>query len=280
MTVKRILSAVLGTCLLIGALALTSCKLLVYEKDDGKTTAPARRAEDETFVMTGAFAYQLNADGKSYTLTSYSGGDAQIFVSGTNNGLPVTKIGTNAFKGNTSLKIVMISDSILEIGNNAFEDCTSLVHFYTSDKLVSIGDAAFQNCSALTAMTIPDTVTRVGSYAFDGCASLGSVNIPYGLASVADYVFSGCVKLTSITIPDSVLKIETMAFGDCTCITNISIPDSVQEIEPLAFYGCVELSEVSYAGTIAQWNLVSKGEDWNTSTGFYTVHCIDGDIMK
>lgn len=33
-------------------------------------------------------------------------------------------------------------------------------------------------------------------------------------------------------------------------------------------------------GTVAQWNAISKGDDWNSATGNYTIHCKDGDISK
>ena len=35
------------------------------------------------------------------------------------------------------------------------------------------------------------------------------------------------------------------------------------------------LKEINYEGTIAQWESVSKSDEWNK----YIVHCTDGDII-
>lgn len=86
------------------------------------------------------------------------------------------------------------------------------------------------------------------------------------------------VVLDSLVIPEGVTNIKAFAFIACTGLTNIEIPSSVSSISKYAFYECSGLTDINFTGTIEQWNAISKGGNWDSDTGSYTVHCTDGDI--
>jgi hypothetical protein len=46
------------------------------------------------------------------------------------------------------------------------------------------------------------------------------------------------------------------------------------------FEKCTALKDIFYGGTQAQWNALTKGDNWDSNTGAYTIHCTDGDIAK
>ncbi len=74
----------------------------------------------------------------------------------------VTKIESNAFKGNRYLK-----ELVLPVGLGNLE----------------IGSGAFTSCTALTTITInTTTVPTLGSNAFSGCTALKSINVPSGMS--------------------------------------------------------------------------------------------------
>ncbi|MBR4856945.1 MAG: leucine-rich repeat domain-containing protein [Bacteroidaceae bacterium] len=106
------------------------------------------------------------------------------------------------------------------------------------------------NANLVIAPAIPDSVTSIGKYAFRGCTSLVSITIPDGVTSVGNGVFLECTGLTSITIPDSVTSIED-----------------------IAFYGCTSLDTVTFEGTVAQWNAITKGSQWNSGVLATQVVC-------
>ena len=208
---------------------------------------------------------------------------------------------------------IVIKEGTLGIADYAFSYCKGLTSITIPDSMVSIGDGAFDDCSGLTSIVIPDSVTSIGYALFSGCSNLTSISVDGGntryhsdgnclietatkiliagyensvipsngnVTSIGSSAFFSCERLTSITIPDSVTSIGSSAFSFCSGLTRITIPDSVTRIGHSAFYGCSRLTSINFNGTKAQWNAISKGQNWNEDTGSYTVYCTDGTISK
>ena len=186
----------------------------------------------------------------------------------------------SAFSGCPSLTSVTIPDSVRSIDDSAFSGCTGLTSVTIPEGVTSIGSYAFSGCTGLTSITIPDSVTSIDHSAFSGCTGLTSITIPDGVTSIGDYAFYNCTGLTSVTIGNGVTSIGYSAFSGCTGLTSVTIPDSVKSIGEGAFSYCTGLTSVTFTGTKAQWSAISKGSFWNLSTGYYVVHCTDGDIAK
>ncbi len=162
----------------------------------------------------------------------------------------VTEIGYSVFEGCTNLKSITIPNGVTSIGDSAFEDCTSLKSITIPNSVTSIGDSAFEDCTSLTSITIPNGVTSIGDSAFEGCTSLTSITIPNSVTSIGFGAFIGCSSLTSITIPDSVTCIGDSAFNGCTSLTSITIPDSVTSIGESAFSGCSSLASITIPDSV------------------------------
>ena len=224
--------------------------------------------------------FALNKDGVSYSVTGIGTcTDADVVIPGTYNGLPVTSIGSSAFRYCFSLTSVVIPDSVASIGGYAFYGCSSLkslkvdsnnanykdingnlytkdgktliqyaigksdIHFVIPNSVTSISNYAFYSCD-LTGVVIPSSVTSIGSEAFYCCSSLESVVIPDSVISIGDDAFGYCSNLTSIVIPDSVTSIGDDAFMFCSSLESVVIGDSVTSIGGFAFYCCSSLESV------------------------------------
>ena len=170
--------------------------------------------------------------------------DRDIVIASEYEGLPVTSIGSTAFRDCYLLTSVHIPDGVTSIGTSAFRDCKRLTSVTLGNGVTSFGTYAFQGCSALTSIEIPEGVTSIGTELFRDCSALASVHIPDGVTSIRNRAFLGCSALANINIPDSVTSISGSAFYECYALANINIPDGVKTISDSAFMNCYSLTSV------------------------------------
>ena len=90
----------------------------------------------------------------------------------TYNGLPVTGIKQEAFKGCTSLgygknTVVTMPESLTTLGAKVFYGCTTIKSVDLKN-VATIGEAAFYGCTSLKSATYLATA-NVGLYAFEDC---------------------------------------------------------------------------------------------------------------
>ena len=220
---------------------------------------------------TGLKKINWNAESVSdYSSSVFSNagtaGDGIDVVFGNN----VKSIPAYAFDDVSSIKSVIIGNSVTSIGGSAFSGCTSLtkinwnaesvrdfvdswggvynvfsnagtaedgIEVVFGDSVKSIPAYVFYNVASIKSVIVGNSVTRIGEYAFKKCTGLASVTIGNSVTSIGDSAFSGCNGLTSITIPVSVTNIGSSAFENCTGLTSVTIPDSVESIGISAFDG-------------------------------------------
>ena len=213
----------------------------------------------------------------------------------------ITEISANAYKDANFLKSVTLPN-VREIYFRAFYCCGNLEKITLSNALTTVGHQVFAGCYKLKDVYYNGDLESWCGILFDiiegGTSPTGTnpcwmganlylngellenANIPNTVTLIKKCAFEGCISLKSVVIPDSVTIIETLAFLRCTNLTEITIPNTITSIEEGAFYSCTSLTDITYLGTQAEWQAVTKGTDWDTNTGNYTVHCTDGDIAK
>lgn len=140
----------------------------------------------------------------------------------------ITEVYEKAFKDNTTLKEVTISQNVSKIGNSAFEGCTNLKKVTLKEGLITIGDKAFKGCSSLTSITMPTTLQKIGNYAFENCTKLKTVKLNEGLLTIGKKAFYNCKALKKVKIPKSVLKIGSYAFAKCAALTSFTFATDSQ----------------------------------------------------
>ena len=234
-----------------------------------------------TFTITvTAPSRDFTFDATTGTIKKYNGNDTVVVIPPTISSWPVTKIGEDALKDNTTITSVTIPDSVTEIGANAFAGCTNLtsVNYIGGDwsKLtIQSGNPAVEDAAKDAAneqlfdfefilnntavvvisykgtaadVTIPSRyqgkpVTTIGHAAFFNSA-VTSVTIPDSVTAISDYAFGFCSQLTNISIPNSVTFIGFSAFNSCTSLKSITLPSSLSTIQSYAFYNCGNLKTI------------------------------------
>ena len=222
-----------------------------------------------------------NPPQKTVTITKYTGTESTVILPSTINSWPVTKIGEDALKDNTTITSVTIPASVTEIGANAFAGCTNLtsVNYIGGDwsKLtIQSGNPAVEDAAkdaaneqlfdfeftpdntavivkhyrgAAADVTIPSRykgkpVTVIDPVAFYNNSAVTSVTIPDSVTAIPDYAFGFCSQLTNISIPNSVTFIGFSAFNSCTSLKSITLPSSLSTIQSYAFYNCGNLKTI------------------------------------
>lgn len=148
------------------------------------------------------------------------------------------------FTNCTSLKDIVLPNSIKIIGGSAFMGCSNLENVTLPNALTIIEGSAFRNCYNLKEIGLPETIQYIGPYAFYGCKSLYKIDFPETLSTIDEYAFNGCIGISEIVIPTNVSKLGGYSFYGCNNLKSVIIDNAVVSIEDYVFYGCSSLSNV------------------------------------
>lgn len=183
------------------------------------------------------------------------------------------------------------------IGKYAFAGVSGLTHLQIPDGVMTIDEYAFAGCSGIETLELSGTVEVISAHAFDNCTAIKNLVIPAAVQAIYSYAFAGCSGLETIEVDPE----NTKYFAVNNCLIHLYQPDGdssvilyelvlgckdsmipahIFEICDGAFYGCSDLTDLDFSGTMAQWNALQKGANWDAGTGDYIVHCSDGDIHK
>jgi hypothetical protein len=186
------------------------------------------------------YLWTTNSD--SITIDRYNGAGGAIVVPGTITDLPVRQIGQEAFRNNTNVTSVVISDGITNIDNGAFQYCFGLTNVVFGKDVARIGNSAFFNCYRLTSLTLPQGLATLGSSAFAACHFLAQVEYGNALVSIGDYAFQDCRALTNGRVPFPVASIGREAFSGCHSLTQVELPDTLTNLGYGVYSGCENLT--------------------------------------
>ncbi len=266
------------------------CYYFVISSDSPNTSVESVTITYSCVPTPPRASYTLSGDKTHYIASGYRKNPTNLIIESTYNGLPVTEIAPEAYKG-LQLTTVSIPSSITTIGAQAFYGTSiTTVTFAPLSQLLVVEDEAFAYCSKLTSISLPDSVVFLGKGAFKGCKTLASFVMPSNLAEIAKDTFSGCIALaavnlnegllsigekafyqctfTSITLPSTLVSIGAYAFQETGNLSSIEIPASVEIIDDFAFYYDMMIADVTLIDTVAtpsQLSYVGEGIFFGTT---------------
>ena len=204
---------------------------------------------------------------------------SKIAIPREHNSKPVTKIKENAFRGNKTLKSVIISDNIEKVEFWAFGDCNNLEQLSINSK--SIGYWSFHPCISLKKVIIGKNVEKCEELIFSGCNDLSDLTIFTEIADISNRTLNAGKSLKEIKVnednrkykvengvlfskdgtklyaypmgktedtyvfPSTLKEIGNRAFASCTNLKEIDIPQSIEKVGDHAFSDCSGLIRVS-----------------------------------
>ena len=149
----------------------------------------------------GDYEYEINADGKTVTITKYMKEDEYdpetgwtivdnnpLYIPASIEGRKVTIIGEESFKGILGNSNIVIPNGVEQIGLSAFEGMYNLTSVSLPNTLKVIGQTAFFDCMDLSVITLPDSLEEIGDNAF-GYTNISSVWIPENVRKLNGSVF-------------------------------------------------------------------------------------------
>lgn len=178
-------------------------------------------------------------------------------------------IGRMAFK-NSSLKEIVLPDSVTIIRDQAFFGCSQLrrmniplsltvfemehspfpsslselngesVHYLNRDGILFNSDMSelllcYENREMIE---VPQTVKRVAPQAFANRLNMKEIILPQGLETIGDAAFMGCIALTTLAIPQTVTAVGKRLCWGCHSLEKVALPHSIKEIPSFAFFSC------------------------------------------
>ena len=203
---------------------------------------------------------------------------SKIAIPREHNGKFVTKIKENAFKGNRTLKSIIVGDNIENIGGTAFQGSSIMT---ASINASTSGNYIFMNARSLEKVVIGKDVKKLNAGMFIHCNKLSDLTILTEEAEVNNYVLNTTVNLKEIKvnkdnskymvedgilfskdrskiyayptgkvgdtykIPSNVKEIGDNAFSDCPYLKKINIPDTIESVGNSAFGFCSNLKEAT-----------------------------------
>jgi len=200
----------------------------------------------------------------------------------------------SAFVNSSSLKQVILPETLVSLGKSVFSGCSRLSDVALPPRVVEIGDDAFYGTS-VSSFVIPSTLKRVGAGAFasnrlskisvaEGNCSFKVVDnvlfnsdnsvliqypamkdndefvVPAGVKLIMSNAFAGARKLSNVSF-----RSEKIAFGDgvfknCASLHSFNFPCCIDTIPSSFFEGCVALARVKVSPSL---KMVSDYAFWN-----------------
>ena len=160
------------------------------------TAAAFAQAEDDFTIV------QLPDN--TVRISGYNGSVKDVIIPEKLYGLPVTVIGSRAFR-DKGLTSVTFPNSVTRIEAEAFERNSTLTRVTFGSGLKMIGESAFSGTN-LGELILPDSATNLHRWAFQS-SGLTKITLPAGIQTISSSCFQSN-KLTEITLPASLKRID------------------------------------------------------------------------
>lgn len=244
--------------LMAGLLFCAGAKQTAYAAEiQQEQIAEIQEGTDSYSTEASESEFETEGTSDALTIKKYKGTSQVVDLTKLFSGSQVVAIGQDAFRNNTSVKEVILPDTVTSIGICAFQDCKNLTTIKGTGNVTQIGNYAFIRCEQLASFDSTNATT-IGQEVFRECKNLQKFVIAEGTTQIAAGAFYAS-GLLEVTLPSTCKEIGVNAFRE-TLLTEITIPDECLSIENGAFMDCNSLVSVLIS---EQSKLESIGSSFN-----------------
>lgn len=252
--------------LMAGLLFCAGAKQTAYAAEiQQEQIAEIQEGTDSYSTEASEAEFETEGTSDALTIKKYKGTSQVVDLTKLFSDSQVVAIGQDAFRNNTSVKEVILPDTVTSIGICAFQDCKNLTTIKGTGNVTQIGNYAFIRCEQLASFDSTNA-TMIGQEAFRECKSLQKFVIAEGTTQIAAGAFYAS-GLLEVTLPSTCKEIGVNAFRE-TLLTEITIPDECLTIENGAFMDCKSLVSVLIS---EQSKLESIGSSFNKCTSLKSI---------
>lgn len=228
-------------------LAMMTAPLFGCDNSDISEASDPKNASDSISDTSNGgiaadFEYSVIRDG-TISIDKYIGNAAEVVIPDTIDGIPVTLILSYSFY-KTSIKEVVIPETVTKIGEAAFRECKSLEKVFLPSKLKEIHESAFMYCESLYFIELPSSLEYLSSDVFDGCKSLKSLRIPQNCLRDLMLLVLGNSGIETIELSEGITSIPDKCFWAMHTLKKLILPTTLKEIGESAISGCPNLEEI------------------------------------
>ncbi len=103
---------------------------------------------------------------------------------------------------------------------------TTVKEIILPQSINEFASSAFEGCKMLEKVNIPTTISKLPDSLFSGCEVLSSIELPYKINSIGKFVFSGCGLISEMYLSENVQTIGTGAFRNMAKLEKIVVEPS------------------------------------------------------
>ena len=224
-------------------------------------------AYEDTMKRSNDFIF---FDDKMSIVYGYEGTATSVTVPST-----ARTIGGAAFKGNTTIKTLKLSDGVRYVSDYAFSG--SVIENVTLGKFfASMGVGIFKDCTKLTSVTFSSqyNLASLGVSMFEGCTALKSIDPASlsNLTAVQEKAFYGCSSLEKVNFNDTFRTLGASAFEKCSSLVSVAFgsgdASKFASIGNRAFADCTSLKRIVLYGDLINNAIVSFGTNVFVGAGY------------
>lgn len=246
---------------------LRYCTIEDYEKGNYE-----RLTSISDLIESYGMTFENNETGLTLTGASNVGsGNSKVVIPDAVDGVPVTAIGKEAFKG-TEIQYVYFGENITEVGESAFEGCPILYMAVLNDGLKTIGKSAFSGCTNIKEIVAGDNIETIGEKAFFRCSYIEGFKLTDNVKSIGRGAF-GRTRIREMDIPASITELKGCPFESTD--PKYDKPEGVEYIVDVKIMN--PECKLSYCDSADEWKdctIISDDGEAQTFAKVYSIrHC-------